>query len=156
MTRSLLRRVLVPVANLEDTEATCRALLPRIGEDIEEVILLHVIEQTEGFIDTASPEALEEEAEAMFAKAKELLRAVKGDATLETELRFGTDIPEEIVQSAVDHDVTAITFRPRSKGRLSRWFSKETEHRLIREAPCPVLTISDEGSADVREEPNGS
>ncbi|WP_114579299.1 universal stress protein [Saliphagus sp. LR7] len=138
MTDSLLHRIIVPISNEEDTRATCEALLPQLDETVELVNLLYVIEQTKGYIDTTSPEALEQEARGWFEIGEELLETVDG---FQTELRAGTDVVDEIVASAVEHDATAIVFKPREKGRLSRLLSHDVKERLLTESPCPVITL---------------
>lgn len=145
MPTDLMRRVLVPVASLEDTEATCQAILPHLSEDTETVVLLHVINQTEGYIDPASPKHLEEEAEKMFRVAQD---SVGPDLPLQTSLRFGTNVVDEIKESAAEHDATAIAFRPRPGGVLTKLVPEDTQARLITEAPCPVIAFPDSAAPD--------
>lgn len=140
MTESLLHRTIIPIANEEDTRATCEALLPHLDDTVEMVNLLYVIEQTEGYMDTTTPEALEQEAHEWFKIAEGILGTVDG---FQTELRAGTDVVDEIVVSAVEHDATAIVFKPREKGQLSRLLSRGVKERLLTESPCPVVTLPD-------------
>lgn len=142
MTGQLLRRIIVPIANEADTKATCDALLSYLDEMVELVNVLHVIEQTEGYIDPSSPEAIEQEAGEWFDIAESRLEA--GDA-FQTELRAGTDVIDQIVASASEHDATAIVFRPRQSGRLSGVFSRDLKDRLLTENPCPVIVLPDKG-----------
>lgn len=148
MTDPLLRRIIVPIANEEDTSATCDALLPHLDESVELVNVLYVIGQTEGYLDPASPEALQQEANQWFEIARDHLDTVEG---VQTELRAGSDVVDEIVASAVEHDATAIVFRPRSKNRLTQLFSSSIEHRLLTESPCPVIAIDDPNGGDLTE-----
>ncbi|MCL9815205.1 universal stress protein [Natranaeroarchaeum aerophilus] len=141
MTDPLLRRVIVPIANKEDTKATCAALRPHLDDSVDLVNVLYVIEQTEGYMDPASPEALKQEAGNWFESAETTLDT--GDA-FETELRAGSDIVAEIVASATEHDATAIVFKPRqSSGLLSQLFSRDLKDKLLSESPCPVVSLPD-------------
>lgn len=151
MTDPLLGRILVPVANEEDTKATCDALVPHLDERVEFVNVLYVVEQTEGYIDTTSPEALTEEANRWFDIAEEKLEAVD---EVRTEIRYGTDVVDEIVASATEHDATAIVFRPREKGRLTSLFSSSIEHRLLTESPCPVIALDEDDETGLTEVSN--
>ncbi|GEM_PF-3512452 len=141
MTDTLLRRVIVPVANEADTIATCEELRPHLDHSVELVNLLYVIEQTEGYMDPTSPDQLREEARSWFRMAESMLDV--GPA-FETELRAGTSIVAEIVASATDHDATAIVFRPQqSSGLLSQLFTRDLKDRLLTESPCPVIALPD-------------
>lgn len=137
MSDALFRRILVPIADREDTEATCDALAGYLDESVERVTILNVIEQTEGYMDTASPEALQEEAERWFDIARDRL-----PVAVETELRAGPDVVAEILTCANEIGATAIVFRPRPKHKLSDLFSTSVEHRLLTNSPCPVIALS--------------
>ncbi|MDR5673580.1 universal stress protein [Halalkaliarchaeum sp. AArc-GB] len=149
MTDNLLRRIIVPIANEEDTKATCEALRPHIDETVELVNVLYVIEQTKGYMDPASPEALKQKAREWFMIAETSLNA--GEA-FQTELRAGTDIVDEIVASASDHDATAIVFKPRqSSGLLSHLFSRGLKDELLSESPCPVISLPETDEDELTE-----
>ncbi|CAI50834.1 UspA domain protein (plasmid) [Natronomonas pharaonis DSM 2160] len=138
----LLQRTLVPVKNSDDAIATCTALADYLDGDTKLVAILHVAEQTEGYMDHASPEALRERANELFALCGKQLDE---SLPVRTELRFGTDVVEEIAEAAVELDVDAIVFRPCSERRLTDLLSGDAERRLLRNAPCPVVTLSDDG-----------
>jgi len=149
MTDPLLRRVVVPIANEADTKATCDALRPHLDDSVELVNVLYVIEQTEGYMNAASPEQLKQEARNWFKSAETTLDA--GDA-FESELRAGPDIVAEIVGSATEHDATAIVFKPRqSSGLLSQLFSRDLKNRLLSESPCPVVSLPDTDEDELTE-----
>jgi len=149
VTDPLLRRVVVPIANETDAKATCDALRPHLDDSVELVNVLYVIEQTERYMDTTSPEALKQEARNWFKSAERTLDA--GDA-FEAELRAGTDIVAEIVASATEHDATAIVFKPRqSSGLLSQLFSRNLKDKLLSESPCPVISLPETGKDELTE-----
>ncbi len=149
MGTGLLNRIIVPIANADDTKATCDALRPHLDDSVELVNILYVIEQTEGYMDPTSPEALKQEARNWFKSAETTLDAAD---TFETELRAGTDIVAEIVASAIEHDATAIVFKPRqSSGLLSRLFSRNLKDRLISESPCPVISLPETDEDELTE-----
>jgi nucleotide-binding universal stress UspA family protein len=137
MTRDLLARVLVPLANEEDTEATCEAVEPYL-DGIGEIVLVHVVEQTPGYMDHASPEILEEDAQAFLDLARQRL----GSTFDRAEVRFGPDVAEEIAEAAAEAEVTAIAFTPREKGLLSRFVDGDKEGDLIRASPVPVIAFT--------------
>ncbi len=148
MTDSLLGRIIVPIANETDTTATCEALLPHLDETVELVNLLYVIEQRKGYIDATSPEALKQEAQRWFTIAGGYLGSFDG---FQTELRAGPDIVDEITASAVEHDATAIVFRPTEKSGLSRLLSSDVRSRLPTESPCPVIALNMNGDETLKE-----
>lgn len=137
MSDALFRRIVVPIADREDTEVTCDALAEYLDESVERVTILNVIEQTEGYMDTAPPQALREEAETWFDIARDRL-----PVEVQTELRAGPDVVAEILACANEIGATAIVFHPRPKNKLSDLFSTSVEHRLLTNSPCPVIAIS--------------
>lgn len=138
MSEGLLDRVLVPVANQADTEATCAAIEPYL-DAVGEILLVHVVEQTPGFMDHGSPEALEEDARRFLSRARDHL----GEETVtEVAVRFGADVAEEIADFAEEREVTAVVFHPREKGLLARLVDADEERRLIRASPVPVVALT--------------
>lgn len=143
MRSGLLDRVVVPVANEEDTEATCHAIRPHL-EAFAEILLVHVVEQTPGYMDHASPTVLEEDARRFLDHARGELGE---DVVADVDIRFGRDAAQEIADFADEREATAIAFHPRQKGLLSRLVDPSHESRLIRVSPVPVVGLPppDEG-----------
>ena len=131
--------LLVPVANMDDAERTCDALDEYLDSGVQTITIVHVIEQTEGYMDTASPEALEQEAEKIFGYVENYF---EDGPEIQRELRYGTDAIEEIVAAADDLGVSAIGFSPRPKGRLQQLLTDNTSYRLITESPQPVVAFA--------------
>jgi len=131
--------LLVPIASLEDAERTCPKLAAHLTDAVEVVTIVHVIEHTEGYIDPASPVALEEDAERLFECVEDYF---DDGPDIQRELRYGTDAVEEIIATADDLDVSAIGFAPRPKSRLAQLLRNNSSYRLITESHHPVVTFS--------------
>lgn len=132
--RDLLARPLVAVANDEDAAETARAFAPYVDG---EVLAVSVVEKAGGAVDKAPMEGVEAEAEAGF----EILRERLGN--VETEIRYGTDVVEALLEAARDHDASAIVFTPRSGGRLVRLLTGDVALSLVTEADRPVVALPD-------------
>jgi len=131
--------LLVPIANVDDAKRTCDALDEYLGSDIQTITIIHVIEQTEGYIDPASPEALEQEAKELFSYVEDYF---EDGPEIQRELRYGTDAIEEIIAAADELDVSAIGFAPRPKNRLQQLLTENTSYRLVTESHHPVVAFS--------------
>jgi nucleotide-binding universal stress UspA family protein len=131
--------LLVPVANPDDAERRCDALEQYLGPEVERITIVHVIERTEGYLDSASPEALEQEADQLFSYVEDHL---EDGPEPDCELRYGTDTVEEIVVTADELDVSMIGFTPRPNDRLHQLLSENTSYRLITESHHPVVAFS--------------
>jgi nucleotide-binding universal stress UspA family protein len=130
----LLARVVVPVVNAEDADATCRAL-DRYGPGA--VVAVHVVEKAGGAPDKASVEQREEVAAEAFAVVHETFP----DA--ETDVQYSTDIPDAVFAAAADHDATAIAFVPREGGRWIRLLTGDVALSLVTETDRPVIALPD-------------
>jgi nucleotide-binding universal stress UspA family protein len=131
----LFERVLLPVATVEDAEATCRAVKPYLEG---EVVAVHVIEKAGGAPDKAGVEQREQEAEKVFAAVHGCL-----DREVQTELRYGTDVADTIFAAAADHDATAVVITPRGGGRWLRLLTGDVALSLVTEADRPVVVLPD-------------
>lgn len=148
MADTLLSRLVVPVANEDDMDATCQALQPYLSTTIERLVIVHVIEKRKGFPDKAPLEAREEQAERIFTFAGECFQ---DQAEFETQLQYGPDIVDEILTVVSDIGATAIAFTPQQSNRLTRLLAGDEEHRLITESPCPVIAIPNEEGEGYRQ-----
>lgn len=143
MAATAFDHLLVPVASMEDAKRSCEVLTEHLDSGVEQLTVVHVIEQADGYIDPTSPEALEEEAERLFATVE---ACFENGPEVTRELRYGTDAVEEIIATADDLDVSAIGFSPRPKGRLERLLTENASYRLVTESHHPVVAFSrDEG-----------
>jgi nucleotide-binding universal stress UspA family protein len=128
----LLERPLVAVANPSDAAATADALAEY---DVEHLVAVTVVEKAGGAPDKAPMEEIEEDATEGFEELKLHFDSV------ETDLRYGTDVVETILEAARDHDATAVVFVPRSGGRLVRFLTGDIALRLVTEADRPVISL---------------
>lgn len=138
MSQPLLTRLVLPVANEEDAKATCHELRPHLDETVETLVVVHVIEKAGGYMDKAPLEAREEQAERVFSIVEDEFR---DGPEVHRELRYGTDVVDEIVAASDELEATAIGFTPQSGGRLTDLLSGNTANRLITESHRPVVVF---------------
>lgn len=139
MSEGLTGTVLVPVATEEDMQHTAAAIHDWIHDEVDAIHLLHVIEKAGGAVDKAPLELREEQAEAIFQLGRNILQEV--DADVEPELRYATDILDEIQATAQEIDATAIVFSPRPGSRLTRLLSGNLTPKLVMRSPIPVIVL---------------
>jgi nucleotide-binding universal stress UspA family protein len=135
MTQPVFNRLLLPVANEEDAEATYEAIQPYVEAGANKVVVLHVAETDEDEVDDAS----RAQAKEIFNKFRDAFSS--NAITVETELRSGLDITAEIATVVEELDVTAIGVLPRSKNALVRLLSKETTTQLISSTDVPIIVL---------------
>lgn len=135
----LLARPLLAVANAPDARASARALAPHVG-DPQRVVAVNVVEKAGGAPDKAPMAEVEAEAERAFDAIREVLGPV------ETDLRYGVDVVETILEAGRDHDASAIVFTPRSGGRLVRLLTGDVALSLVTESDRPVVALPDPGT----------
>jgi nucleotide-binding universal stress UspA family protein len=128
-TQPVFDRLLLPVADEADAEATCTAVKPYVDAGATELVVLHVTE-TDGE-SSGSEEAFDRFRDACSTDG----------VVLETELRSGPDAVAEIAAAADELDVTAIGVLPRSKNLVVRLLSEETTATLISSTDVPVIVL---------------
>ena len=133
---SLLARPLLAVANAPDARASARALAPYV-DDPQRVVAVTVVEKAGGAPDKAPLEEVEAEAERAFDAIRDVLGPV------ETDLRYGVDVVETIIEAGREHDASAIVFTPRSGGRLVRLLTGDVALSLVTESDRPVVALPD-------------
>ncbi len=138
MNRELLERVVVPVANEEDARATADAISPYLHQK-DEVVVLHVIEKAGGAPDKAPVEMREEDAGDAFDVIRS--RFEGADVEVTTELRYGTDVVETILDTAVEIDASAVAITPREGSRIVALLSGDVAYRLVTNDRCPVIAF---------------
>lgn len=141
MPASLFEHVLVPVASPEDAAATMRATRPYLGAARSNVTVIHVVEKAGGAPDKASVEQREDYAEEMFNVARSEME--DADITLTTEVRYGTDVAETIIETAHEIGASAIVFTPRDSSRWVRLLTGDVALSLVSGSDLPVLTLPD-------------
>ncbi len=134
-----LSRVLLPVADPDDAEATTAALLEHLADDVGTVVAINVIEKGGGAIDKAPLEKMQELAEESFERV--VTRCEAAGVPVETEVHYGTDVIETIVEAAAEEGVSAIAFTPRETGRLVRLLSGNETYALVTDTQIPVVVL---------------
>jgi nucleotide-binding universal stress UspA family protein len=137
----LLSTVIVPVAGPNDARETAKALRHRIGDEIGEVVVLHVIRKAGGAPDSASVEQMEEWAAESFDAFKSAGGEWCDRIGFEAGYQFGTDIADTILSEASARSGTVIAYTPRPGHALLRWLSGNTADELVEKAELPVLAV---------------
>lgn len=145
MTDTILAHLLVPVANEDDAKATCREFDSYIDDETETIVVTHVIEKAEGYMDKAPLEARERQAETVFSIVEDYF---DDGPRIRRELRYGTDVVDEIVAAAEEFDVSAIGFTPRPGGRIREFLTGDPAYRLLTESHHPVVAFSTDEEGD--------
>ena len=139
----LMDRPVIPVAGEQDAKRTYEAAAPYLDADSEPVVV-YVVEKAGGGIDKASVEQRELVAEDAFEAFRALASA--DDVSIETEIRYGTDIADAIEEAAADHDATAITFVARGGGRIVEFLSGSVRTKLTVDNAFPAVMLPREAS----------
>lgn len=137
----LLEHVLVPVASERDARTTAEALFPYLQEEDGRVTVVHVVEKAGGAPDKASVEQAEEEAKDAFEAFGDVLSS--SGVPYETEIRYGTDVAETIIETAADVDASAIVFTPRGGSRWVRLLTGDVSLSLVSHSDRPVVVLPD-------------
>lgn len=141
MSESVFRRVIVPVANEDDAEATAKALHPYVDSVSGTFVAVHVIEKAGGAPDKASVEQREQSADEIFEIVADELTDLSVD--LETEYLYGTDVAETIIDAGHAHDASSIVFTPRGGSRWLKLLTGDVTTELVNESDVPVIVLPD-------------
>ncbi len=128
MSSYLEERIIAPVANPDDVTRTVRAVKGHLDPSRSKLTFVNVIEKGGGAIDKAPVEAQRENAEDAFAV---LEAELEEPFEVDTKVRYGTDVVEEIIDSADEMDATAILFVPRPGGTIARFLSGNITSKLV-------------------------
>ncbi|MFW5896011.1 MAG: universal stress protein [archaeon] len=139
MVESLFQRVVVPVANEEDARSTAVALRPHVESVEGTVVAVHVVEKAGGAPDKASVEQRESDAVEMFEAFFDEFEGSRSE--VDTEVLFGTDVAETIIEHAHEADATAIVYTPRGGGLWAKLLSGDVTTNLLNEADLPVIVL---------------
>lgn len=143
MTESLFRRVLVPVANRNDAEASAAALAPYVEGPGDTVVAVHVLVEEDVTTDETAAEERAAFAEGMFDRVAEGLEGT--GVELETQLLSGDDVAETVIDAAHEWDATAIAFTPRGGSRWLKLLTGDVTSALVEESDVPVVVLPDAG-----------
>jgi nucleotide-binding universal stress UspA family protein len=136
---NLLSAAFVPVASVDDAEVTLAAVLDRVAAAGGRMTVVHVVEKAGGAPDAASVEQREEIAEEAFELVRS--RAAEVGVDVETELLYGTDVAETIVDAANETGASSIVFTPRGHKWWWNLFSDDVAEALVHESDLPVVVL---------------
>lgn len=142
---SLLRRVVIPVANKDDAATTAKAVLPYVEGTGSTVIVVHVIEKAGGAPDKASVEQRELAADVMFDIISARFKGI--DVELRTEYLYGTDIGETIIDAAHEFNASAVVFTPRGGSWWEKLLTGDVTTTLLNRSDIPVIVLPDESDS---------
>jgi universal stress protein A len=147
-----IKRILAPTDFSAHSESAVRfacQLAERLGSELH---LLHVLSE---ILPTGPDPLLMPVMPAQFYKESEdraratldgLLKADWGKpARVVREIRWGSPV-ESIVSYSLDHSIDMIVIATHGRTGLSHVLLGSVAEHILREAPCPVLTIRDRGT----------
>ena len=132
-------RLLLPVANETNAEDTCTAVRPYVDPCHSEIVAVHVVEQTTGFPDKLPPAVARERAEATCRIVRD--NFADADCRVATEVRYGPNVAEEIIDTARAIDAKAIGFTPRQGSRWLSMLTGDVGYRLVTSSHRPVVVF---------------
>ena len=145
---SLLDRVVIPVASPEDAANTYESFRPQVVDpdgtvdtDVE-IYVVYVVEKAGGAPDKAAVEQREEHARDAFDRFEMLAEA--DGLGIESEIRYGTDVADAILEYADDVDASAIAFTSRGTGTWLNLITGGVRSSLLLNADRPVVVLPTE------------
>ena len=143
-----LRRILVPTDFSRSSENALRYGAAFAEKFAAELFVLHVFQDLSLFQPEAvalSPAALAPPMDQMIQAAQAALQCVLGDGrfkglTVHPEVREGTPA-EAIASFAKEKDIDLIVMGTHGRGWLAHVLLGSVTEKVVRKAPCPVLTV---------------
>lgn len=135
----LLRRVVLPVADVDDARRTCAVALPYIANANGEVIATYVIETNPGGVNKSSPEAMAEIADETLGIVE--AESKEHDVPVKTEVRYGPTIAPSILDLARTTEATSVGFIARPGSRWVKLLSGDTAISLITQNDHPIVVF---------------
>ncbi len=148
-----LQRILVPHDFSETSETAVRYAVALARNFNARIHLLHVGDQARLDLETEFPLGLEGAVE--DAVRERLLKIVTPteQAELRPEFVVRAGVPAaEIVRYARDYDVDLIVMGTHGRGPVSHMVMGSVAEKVVRTAPCPVLTVRSQQHAFVMPE----
>ena len=145
MSTGVFRRILVPVASESDAHATATAVRPILNGDGGTGIFVYVVEKAGGAPDKASVEQQETYAQKLFDGVHTVLEGQ--DLSYETDVIYGTDIGEAIIEGAHVHRANGIAFTPRGGSRWLKLLTGDVTETLVSSSDLPVIVLPEADSA---------
>lgn len=138
MTPSIFGRIFSPIAEENDVDAKCEAEVLFL-EPEGAIVVVYVIEKTESTPDKSLFDAGRKQADAIFIIVQEQSTETSHD--VQTELRFGTAVVDEILHVAEEFDASSICFAPRLGSRWIKLLSGDHAYWLTTETELLVLVF---------------
>jgi universal stress protein A len=143
-----LQRILVPVDFSKNSDNALKYAAAFAEKFQAELYLLHVIQDLTLFLPDAisgTPPYLPP-ADQMMITVREALdrlaRAQLGDLTIHRLAREGAPF-YEIIACARENDIDLIIMGTHGRGLLAHMLMGSVAEKVVRKAPCPVLTVRD-------------
>ncbi len=141
-----LKKVLVPTDFSDSARHAFSYGLSFAAEYEAELVLLHVVENlTVGYASDLVPVPMAEVFQEISGYAKAELQKLAEEARKRgvsvTELVVQGKPSAEIIRHAAENEVDMIVLGTHGKGMLDQALFGSTTERVVRRAPCPVLTV---------------
>lgn len=141
-----LKKVLVPTDFSESARHAFSYGVSFAREFKAELVLLHVVENlTVGYASDLFPVPMAEVFQEISGYAKAELQKLAEEARKRgvsvTELVVQGKPSAEIIRHAAENEVDMIVLGTHGKGMLDQALFGSTTERVVRRAPCPVLTV---------------
>jgi nucleotide-binding universal stress UspA family protein len=141
-----LKKVLVPTDFSDGARQALRYGMSFAKEYGAELLLLHVVENlTVGYASDLFPVPMAEVFQEISGYAKNELAKLGEEArarglTVQEQVVQGKP-SAEIIRFASEHEIDVIVLGTHGKGMLDQALFGSTTERVVRRAPCPVLTV---------------
>ncbi|HXK29322.1 MAG TPA: universal stress protein [Candidatus Binatia bacterium] len=149
-----LKKILIPT-DLSGRSRRGLTYAFHIAEGETEFIVLHVADEFQAwelysdemaFVSSSAPtwpldRVVQEATLDLNQFLQKHLKEIRHLSTLRKKVVLG-DVVEKIVETPCQEEVDLIVVTPRPHGALRRFFLQSVTDRVRREAPCPVLTVS--------------
>ena len=136
MESDLFERILVPIADPEDAEATARALRPHL-EPNTTLIVTHVVQGEAG--ETSVKKGRDQFAGATYETFSDIL--YRRDLQFEWVTLEAREVAEAIIDAVAMTEATLVAFTPRDIDTWSRTISGDPGGQIIRESDVPVMVF---------------
>jgi nucleotide-binding universal stress UspA family protein len=134
----LFDHLLVPVADAGDARATADGLAPHL-DAVDRITAVHVVQKAGGAVDKAPLVKRRHDGIDFLATVER--RLWDEDVAVRTQVVYGRDVADTIVDTALEAGATAIAFRSRGGNRLVRWLSGDTAFKLVSTPDLPVVSL---------------
>lgn len=137
-----LKRILVPHDFSETSDAAVKYAVAFAQNFGAALSLLHVSSKATFEMGTEFPLGLEESLDAAVRERMLKILAPTDQAALKTEFQILEGTPAvEIVRYAKEHDVDLIIMGTHGRGFIAHAVLGSVAEKVVRTAPCPVLTV---------------